>query len=274
MRHWLQQHPFVGWLLSIGYLITVTLTHDVVQRPALRLQRAYGVELVHYVLIILIVVSLVVMIRKLLPRLRDHENSRRMIWSGIVLLGAATLVLKFLMVRSIESIHILQYLILSLTLCILTRSPVPAVLLATLGGVFDEGWQYFVLHPGQPYFDFNDVIMNTVGALSGVWVYLLYKPATERVATSWKPALVAWAGLAVVIVSLFASGMFTVYRADSGIPFHRRVPPTEEKPVRYFNSNKWGNSWVRLHPFVGIGLTLLLPLGVLVDPTVRNKHEE
>ena len=263
---WFYDHQVLGWTIAVVYLIVVSLTHDVVQRPALTLQRTYGVEVVHFFLIGVLIVLLALMLVLLFKRIVNHQQSRRMIWTGLLWLILATLVLKFLMVRSIESIHYFQYMILALMIGALTRNPLLAAILAACGGAFDEGWQFFQLHPRQPYFDFNDTTMNATGALLGVWLYALYRPASERAWTATRKTLTGWAGVAALIAVLFATGALTVYRQDSGIPLHRRNTPTVEKPVKFFNSNKWGNDWVRLHPFVGLGILFLIPIGSLIVP--------
>jgi hypothetical protein len=270
---WFYAHRAKGWLVATAYYVVVVTTHDLVQRPALALQRGYGIEKIHYIIAAILAVVLVWIVRSIWSRVRDHNDSRWLIRTGLLLLGWSLLVFSALMVRSIESIHYIQYLLLMLALSAMLRKPLLAALIVALCGFADEAWQYWYLHPRAPYFDFNDVVMNITGMLQGAWLYAVFRPDAEIGSNRVRPVLIGWAGVLAVVLALLGSGAFTLYKLDSGIPLHRRVPPTAEKPVKYFNSNKWGNSWVRVHPYAGIGFLFLLPLAILGFPRPRNEDE-
>ena len=268
---WFHSNQTKGWLLATAYYLVVVATHDLVQRPALKLQRTYGVEVIHYVIAAILAVALGWIIRSIWSRVREHHDSQWLVRSGLILLVWSLLVFSALMVRSIETIHYIQYLFLMLALSAMLRNPLHAALIVALCGLVDEAWQYWYLHPRAPYFDFNDVVMNITGMLQGAWLYAVFRPEAERGSNRVRRALAGWAGLLVVVVTLLGTGVLTHYRQDSGIHLQRRLPPTAEKPVRYINTNKWGNSWVRVHPYLGIGFLFLLPLGVLAMPHHRNE---
>lgn len=274
---WAQRNPGRAWAAVLVYYVSVVLSHDLVQRPALDLQYAFGIERIHYIILGLLLVALAVVGSALRGRLMRHPARRAMGISGLALLIWTALVFSWVLVRSIESIHFVQYLLLALALLTLRKNLLEAVFLATICGLLDEAWQYFYLHPRQPYFDFNDVIMNTTGVLMGAWMFSLYRPSlagrgdwSDRIHPGGAMrALRRW-GLVTLLVSvLMGAGVFTVYEVDSGVALHRRVPPSIERPVKYFRTNKWGNSSVRIHPWLGIGFLFGLPLAVLGIPGFR-----
>jgi len=246
--------------MTAAYYIVVVTTHDLVQRPALRLQRTYGVERVHFIILAVFLVILLGLGVRHRRRLLGHDYARRMMWLGSILLIASGLVVSFLMVRSIEIIHFVQYALFTISLLALFHSPFACVLVASAAGVMDEAWQYFFLYPNQPYFDFNDVVMNTVGVLIGLWTFMLYRPKARVCPPEIRSVLTAWVGLLLIVTGLFAAGTFSVYEIGNGIALHRRPPPTRERPVRFVRTNKWGNTSIRLHPGLGVGITFLLPL--------------
>ncbi len=263
---WVRANPVLAWAGATTYYVIVVVSHDLVQRPALKVMQTYGVEFMHYVIAAMLAVALGVIISRIWSRIRVHHQARWVAWSGGMLLLWSLLVFSALMVRSVETIHYVQYLVLVLVLAALLRNPLLAVLVGTLCGLFDEGWQFFYLHPGQPYFDFNDVVMNTTGALQGAWFYSLFRPRDEEGSHRWGPWLAGWVALLALTATLFATGSLTVYRQDHGIALHRRVPPTSENMPKYINTNGWGNTWVRLHPAVGLGFLFVLPLAILALP--------
>lgn len=250
-------------MLAGAYWVSVVLSHDLVQRPALTLQRSFGIERVHYVIAGLLAVALLVVVARIWDRLIRHPRARELAVSGALLIAMGWLVFGWVMVRSIESIHFGQYLLLGLVLTILLRNPPLAAVLATLGGLLDEAWQYFYLYPNQSYFDFNDVVLNATGVLFGVWLYALYRPDSVPAKGAFRSAAAVWVCTLFVSVVLLTTGVFTVYRQESGIALHRREAPTPERPVRYLRTNRWGNSSVRLHPYAGTALFLVIPLGAL-----------
>jgi len=92
---------------------------------------------------------------------------------GLVLLGV--LAQQLLLVASIENIHYPQYALLAL---LLGRGGLPletSWLVATGLGIVDEGYQYLVLRTGTPsYLDWNDIVLNAIGAGLGVVAVVWY----------------------------------------------------------------------------------------------------
>jgi VanZ family protein len=79
-----------------------------------------------------------------------------------------------LVVFNVENIHFPQYAVLTLTIFALFKHFGATVFWVTLSGVFDEGYQYFVLYRNNNivYLDFNDIVLNLIGA--GIGVALIY----------------------------------------------------------------------------------------------------
>ncbi|MDZ7697479.1 MAG: hypothetical protein U5R49_11345 [Deltaproteobacteria bacterium] len=77
-------------------------------------------------------------------------------------------VFKSLLVVNVEMIHFLQYAILALLLLPLIRNYRETYAASVVLGCMDEAYQYIVLNPDFPYFDFNDTLLNAFGALLGL----------------------------------------------------------------------------------------------------------
>lgn len=93
-----------------------------------------------------------------------------------------------LTVNNAEIVHYPQYAILAILLFPWFRSIGETVAWCTLIGLFDEGYQYFVLHPhwGVPW-DFNDVVLDICGGWIGtLMIASHYKAIPNAFSTWWK----------------------------------------------------------------------------------------
>jgi hypothetical protein len=79
-----------------------------------------------------------------------------------------------LIVFNVENIHFPQYALLAIPVFALVGRFGETVFWVTLLGALDESYQYFVLYRDNNtvYLDFNDIILNLIGA--GIGVVLIY----------------------------------------------------------------------------------------------------
>jgi hypothetical protein len=115
------------------------------------------------------------------------------------LVGLMLFAHKLIVVNAVESIHYPQYALLVLLLAPAVRDLEIAWIVATILGAIDEGYQATFLPRGAPdYFDWNDVVLNAIGAAIGVVIVLTFaKIARQPLRRSWH---VRWAIAAAVIV--------------------------------------------------------------------------
>jgi len=90
-----------------------------------------------------------------------------LIWFLITILFML-LALLSMMVVNMEAIHYLQYAILAILVFPVFRRFNDAFVLTATLGILDEIYQYLVLNPTFNYFDFNDIILNMLGAGAGL----------------------------------------------------------------------------------------------------------
>lgn len=93
---------------------------------------------------------------------------RRTLACWLVLVAAAGLCSGFLMVTRIEMAHFPQYAILATLLRLGGLSPASAYLAGQCGSIMDEGRQYLVHPRFTGYFDWNDLLINSVGLCMGL----------------------------------------------------------------------------------------------------------
>ncbi len=77
--------------------------------------------------------------------------------------------LHMLIIVNIEIIHFIQYALLAILLFPLTKNFFTTIVLVAFLGTVDEAYQYYYLSPERTnYYDFNDVILNLLGAAMGM----------------------------------------------------------------------------------------------------------
>lgn len=98
---------------------------------------------------------------------------------------AMILALYTMMVTNMEAIHYLQYSILAVLIFPLVQRYEDAFISATILGMVDEIYQYLVLNPYFKYLDFNDMILNMLGAGAGLLVITLASSPASRNPRKW-----------------------------------------------------------------------------------------
>jgi hypothetical protein len=115
--------------------------------------------------------------------------SRQRLLAGLTmtfLVGLMLLAHRVIVVNAVESIHYPQYALLVLLLAPAVRDLEIAWIVATILGAIDEGYQAMFLPRGAPdYFDWNDVVLNAIGAAIGVVIVVTFsKIARDRLRRS------------------------------------------------------------------------------------------
>lgn len=121
---------------------------------------------------------------------RDKEAIRLLLLWGAVL-SLMVVADGLLIVTNIERIHYPQYALLAILLRMALSDDFLVIVLATLAGMLDEFVQ-FVWNPQYTkYLDFNDFVLNALGAVAGV---LLFRTlwTKDRQATESLPKVRGW----------------------------------------------------------------------------------
>ena len=169
---------------------------------------------------------------------------------------------EILIVFNVESIHFPQYAVLALLVFPLVMRYGDTVFWCTLLGALDEGYQYFVLYRdnNEVYFDFNDILLNLVGA--GIGVLILFtltdarsKPCTAHTNSSLNrsrsPVIVTTAFLLFTGLLFYMSGLLPLYpeagASSASITLSRKPVATS-----FWTEPKRGKAFHILNPLEGI----------------------
>ncbi len=107
---------------------------------------------------------------------RGHGPWQPRLLASLLALGALTLASqRWLVVSNIELVHLPQFGLIAALLLASGLSPLKACLVATAAGVLDEAYQHWVIYADTPgtYFDYNDIVLNGVGAAWAALVFAL-----------------------------------------------------------------------------------------------------
>ena len=137
-----------------------------------------------------------------------------------------------LVVVSIENIHYPQYALLLWALARALPSVESAWLITVGLGIVDEGYQFVAQTRGTPgYFDWNDVVLNAIGACLGVVVTLALTSAVPRARLRARTAVVVAAGLIAIAFVLDPPVLSPFFSFTPGGRAFHRVSATEAAVV-------------------------------------------
>jgi len=166
---------------------------------------------------------------------------------------------KFLMVVNVEMIHLVQYGLLTLLLFPLFCHFGSSLFFAIILGALDEAYQYWVLTPlSTDYYDFNDVIINLLGAALGL--ILLYSNGlqTKQEISHWFPSPTIFITLftSLLLIILYNLRIFAVFPSQEEIQAPLLL-------IRRLQSNFWtvAEHDIKFHvirPFSGLMLGIIL----------------
>jgi hypothetical protein len=167
----------------IAYLWLAIIGHEVGEDLVRALQKGLGPRALTAAVAIAAVLLAVRVAMRLGVRLPADGSGAAAVRRSFAAFVAVSLALcyAFLVAIPTEAVHFLQYALPVFPLVALTRRPGATIATLSLVGVVDEAWQYGVLHPHWGVsLDFNDIVMNVLGAALGVLVVLLESPIVWR----------------------------------------------------------------------------------------------
>lgn len=264
---WFARHRAFTFVLIVLYVLAVSVLHEHVQSVVFAAMKAFSANLwltaVGWSFRLAFLLATLILIRRVLSQ--EGGRAKLGYWVSAVALTFAAV--HWLSVNNNEYIHFFQYALLTIPVYALTRSFGQTAVWVTLGGAFDEAWQYGVLHAGWgiPY-DCNDVIMNACGAgLGVVWICSMAsmrpiaRPAGAWIAdqlngAGWRTALL----LLMTGLVLLATGWMAIHEPKIGAKPLFSLSRMEPKPFWFFDPT-WGpKTFHILHPLEGVLLMAFL----------------
>jgi len=268
--------PWLAAGIVGAYVLSTVVSHDVAQSIVFWLQDHVGPR--HWLggVSIAALIAAFVAATLLARAARGRPDGWIIATYSLVTLALAGGCYFALIMVANECIHFAQYALLAILIFPLTRRYGETVAWCALIGLMDEAYQYFVLHASwYVYFDFNDVVLNVVGAGLGVVALRAALSAGFIRRRPFSPQRPVYVGLAVLALGCAALSVTGHLRAAP--PRHpttwtialRRCPPAPSFWVHY----EPGKDYHELRPVEGVCVLLALlalyaGLDVL-DPATR-----
>jgi VanZ family protein len=250
------------------YFAVVVVCHHEVSKIVEWMNARLSFKFTNNLLFVVSILITLILAVSTIVRIRNGEH--RYLQIVLWLFTAALVVISYrmLIVFNVENIHYPQYALLTLPVFALVTRYGETVFWVTLLGALDEAYQYFVLYPDRKdlYFDFNDIVLNLVGAGIGVaLIYTLLDVKANPIALSsaprrkWyrSPAFLVTATIASGISALYVLGLLTFYpgpKASGALIILSRVPA----PTTFWTMPTIGNTFHTLSPLEGVISTAII----------------
>ncbi len=210
-------HTALHFIVVITYYFLVVLPHAFVGRKLNAFFEDYSRSTYNLIILFLVLVGLSLASWLLKDKIRTHPDRSVMIRYLVFSLIALVICYAILFVINVEAIHFVQYAILAILLFPLMKSCRDVMSLSVVLGALDELYQYLVLDSSAPYYDFNDVLFDTIGA--GLGLLFLKIVGTE---TRIRPRRPWWRKLewqltitvSLVLLVLYITGLFVINPSD------------------------------------------------------------
>lgn len=219
---WASDNRFASGILLVLFYLLVVLPHEVIGVFIAGLFKKHGRPFYDQTLLIIFSLIFVFFLITLYKRVVTHPERKRLVIYLIINTVLAVLCFTILFVVNVEAIHFVQYALFAILLFPLIKNYFQVHIWAMLAGTLDELYQYLILSPQRTdYFDFNDVVINMVGAGFGLIAIRAYDPAVflhkwESFRRTWLFRLCV--ALLLFVILIFALG-YASYNPAEGSYF-------------------------------------------------------
>jgi len=165
---WLGQNKVIATMAGLALYLGIVTFHDEITVVAIKWRNSAGLQ--NYNAWLARIFLAIFIMALLLFTYHILKGKQKMLKTIMVVIMAVLTLLSFryLMTYNIEAIHFVEYMLVAMIMLPVFRSYGETVFWVTIAGILDETYQYLVLTPNFDYFDFNDIILNLVGATTGV----------------------------------------------------------------------------------------------------------
>ncbi|MCB9230891.1 MAG: hypothetical protein H6581_04475 [Bacteroidia bacterium] len=217
---WLESRRLLNLFLILVFFGLILALHDLLVNFSMAIMVRMGLPAYNLLVLGVILVVAIPLGVIFLKNLRKSGDA----WGLQLVMAGGTLLFlvihsQVLSVMNVESIHFLQFLLLSWLIFPLFRRILPTLLLTLLFALGDELFQYQILYPErESYLDLNDLLLDLYGMGAGM-VILMNAGVMSGLRRAWKhfPGIL-WGLLFVGLLVGWLMGWIGFY-ANSNAPF-------------------------------------------------------
>ena len=273
--NWLSAHKIVNVAIAVVYYLLIVLPHEQVGRAIVNLFKTKSRAYYQHTVLLIGVVALCAVLLFLAQKIKNHPYQTRVLIALSATIAMMIVSFNLLLVHNVEIIHFVQYASFGFVIYPLFRNANKTLFWCTLAGAIDEANQYLILAPqNTDYYDFNDVILNQLGAGMGlVILFALGFYNAQRAKTKWYQSAEIITSVAIVIslIVMYVAGEFSYYMPTQGdaplFVLIKKVYPNFFTEIKHLN--------VRFHvvkPYAGLVIVALI--GVFYSFVLREPKKE
>jgi len=167
--NFLRNNRILNIVLAVIYFFAVVLPHEQVGLIISKIFKNSTKAYYNQTILIIASIGLIIYVLFLILNLKNND-SKKIVFAFLSLsVFLSVLMLKTILILNIELIHLVQYGAFALILFPLFEHYFHTLWCCTFLGGIDEAFQYYYLAPNRTNFlDFNDMILNLVGATFGL----------------------------------------------------------------------------------------------------------
>lgn len=240
--NYLENNRVLNWILIVVYYALAVLPHEEVGVwIAKNIMKPLGRDMYNHRMFM--IAAMGIGFYTLVVLWNVFKMDKNIQWVPLAYLfvniGLAVASWYFLFVFNVEAIHFLQYMLLAILMFPIFRRYGETLFWCTIMGAVDEAYQYFILSPNRTnYYDFNDIILDLIGAAFGLILIRSFRPVLRNAAKWYKSSILYCSVLFTVLIGvLYGLGALRFY-PDEAFPdawlLVKKVPEgfwTELKPV-------------------------------------------
>ncbi|MCP3980137.1 MAG: hypothetical protein GY716_12600 [bacterium] len=272
LMHFLVRHRKLSLLAVVLHVLVSTVSHESVSDLVHKVRNRTSHDGFDNTLTAIgVVVAVLLTVTVVASKYRGVEGRWTLGW-GLTVVALQVVAFQTLMMFNSEAAHFPQWALLALPVYALSRRISESVLWVTLLGFVDEAYQFFA--DTSLYLDFNDILLNLIGASAGTLVAYLslrrrtppspVEPFDLRRLVRSPAAIVVYVLVAVMLVSWLA-GFLGFYLSPSGddAPL---VLSRSGAPDRIWYPTDWGKQFHVVRPWESLlWIALLVGLQALVE---------
>lgn len=252
---WFIQHRLINVLLVISYVLFLVFAHEWFVNLSVEVMRSLSLPVYNQLVAgvtTIAAVAVVVLVARAISRKVKIQRS------GLLFLGftLAALIIHFFVFTemNVEFIHAVEYGILAVLIFPMVGRFSAVIIYSFPVMLFDEWYQYQVLFDWVEYFDFNDILLDLLGAGLFLAVIKTFIQEPEQpTALAKRPEVYVLLLMAITAMMMLLSSAVVPYPEDAA-----------SKTWLVLNAIEEPYGFWRVHPLIGSTYYVLEPIPGLI----------
>jgi hypothetical protein len=216
-------------LILVVYYLLVVLPHEQVGLLTVKIFGSLSRDNYNMLITGLSSLGLIAYLILFLKNTKQNKGQSFLWFFLLINIALAVLCFKVLFVINIEAIHFVQYAVFAMLCFPLFKNYWLTIYWSMIAGALDEAWQYFYLAPESTgYFDFNDIVINMIGAGFGLILIRSFAPMVQSIKQKSKSLQITVIGflfLGTGIIASFKFHIISLFQDESSIvPLYLKKP--------------------------------------------------